>query len=138
MAEEILLKEPLTDEMIQGGAELTLRLDERNWPVLASFWNFQPERNSWTLTIASPRVTIDGRLAAYEAIRDALNSLQHRFTTLKTITAMQPNHPLVRALATVARTGKKIEGKRFWSQRIEDRWVDDIYLYRLMPEAAAA
>jgi hypothetical protein len=42
MAEETVVKEMLTQEMVQAGAELTRRLDEAHLAVCASFWLYMP------------------------------------------------------------------------------------------------
>lgn len=38
MAENVLVKEILTEPMIKAGAELIHILDQMNWPVTASLW----------------------------------------------------------------------------------------------------
>jgi hypothetical protein len=138
MAEETLVKEALTDAMIRGGASLTSKLDESGFPVLGAFWLFDPEENHWKLMIVSPEVTTSGPKDSYEAISGALGALQHHFTDLQFITVVAPNYPLVRALATAVRTGRAIEGIRFSRQALAGRFIDDLYLYRLLPEATAA
>jgi hypothetical protein len=138
MAEETLVKEALSEEMIRGGAALTAKLDALQWPVLGSFWYLEAEDNRWKLMIVSSELTSRGPRAAYEAIDRALNMLQSHFTDLQFITVIAPSHPLVRALATAAETGRELEGIRFSHQAIAGRFIEDVYLYRLLPEATAA
>jgi hypothetical protein len=138
VAEETLVKEMLTDGMIRGGALLTSKLDESGWPVLGAFWLFDRENNRWKLMLVSPEVTTSGPREAYEAISRALAALPDHFTDLQFVTVVAPNHPLVRALATAVRTGLEIEAIRFSHQALAGRFIDDLYLYRLLPEATAA
>ena len=56
MAQDTVVKEPLTEAMIRAGAELTRRLDELRWPVFASLWLYLSEGNQWRLMLASPLV----------------------------------------------------------------------------------
>jgi hypothetical protein len=56
MAEETVVKEMLTQEMVQAGAELTRRLDKAHLEVCASFWLCMPDKNLWRLIVASPAV----------------------------------------------------------------------------------
>jgi hypothetical protein len=138
VAEETLVKEALTEGMIRGGASLTSKLDESGWPIVGAFWLFDPEENHWKLMIVSPEVTTRGPREAYEAISVALAGLPHHFTDLQYITVIAPSHPLVRALATAVKTGRAIEAIRFSRQALAGRFIDEIYLYRLLPEATAA
>src|SRR5207247_1427891 len=49
MAEDTMVKDLLTDTLIKAGADLTKKLDEVEWPVVASFWLYLPELNTWKL-----------------------------------------------------------------------------------------
>jgi hypothetical protein len=138
MAEEPLVKETLTDAMKRGGAELTRKLDEAKWPVVASFWYFVPEDNQWKLILASPKVVSDGPKNSYEAISRALSTLREYFGSLEYISVVPPSHELVRTLASAIQTGRTISGIRFSKNTINGRFIDDAYLYRIAPETAAA
>ena len=138
MAEESLVKEALTEAMKTGGAELTRRLDEAKWPVVASFWYFVPDDNRWKLILASPRVVSDGPKHSYEAISRALSTLRESFGSLENISVVPPSHDLVRTLASAIQTGWTISGIRFSKNTINGRFIDDAYLYRIAPESAAA
>lgn len=139
MAEESLVKEALTDEMKKAGADLTRKLDEARWPVVASFWLFEPEENEWKLFLASPRIVSDGPKEAYEAIGRALSTLREHFPTLKFISVVAPNHELVKTLRSAIQTDRNsIGGIRFSRNTINGRFIDDAYLYRVAPDTAAA
>jgi hypothetical protein len=140
MAEETVVKEALTDSMKRGGEELTRKLDEANWPVVASFWYFVREHNRWNLIVASPKVLSDGPMASYEAVNRALGALHDDFASLESITVVPPSHDLVRTLASAVPTasGSAISGIRFSNKAINGRFIDDAYLYRITPDTAAA
>ena len=124
--------------MKKAGADLTRKLDEAKWPVVASFWLFSPEENEWKLFLASPKLVSDGPKNAYEAIARALSSLREHFPTLEYISIVAPNHELVRTLSSAIQTGWTFNGIRFSKNTINGRFIDDAYLYRLAPDTAAA
>lgn len=135
MAEEIVVKEPLTVDMIQAGEALTRQLDADGWPVTAAFWLFDLEAGDWRLMFASPKAA-DGPQAAYGAIANALSALHQSLQSLGHITVVAPDHPIVRALASTVPTGSSIEGKRLSRHAFEGRYIQDAYLYRVTPLAA--
>ena len=135
MAEEMVVKEVLTERMIAAGAQLTQALDRANWPVVASLWLFDAEINLWRLVVASPAVDESGPLKAYTRIDDALRSSGTQLV-LNDITAVSPRHPIVRALASTYATGRDIEGRRVFRSAIDGQFIDDAYVYRLWPQAA--
>ncbi len=74
MAEETVVKEMLTQEMIQAGAEITRRLDEAHLEVRASLWWYIPDKNLWRLIVASPAVRLDGPKKVYQKIQTILST----------------------------------------------------------------
>jgi hypothetical protein len=130
MADEPLVKEPLTGEMIKAGAELTRRLDEANWPVVASFWSFVPEQNQWKLIFASPKLLSHGPAHAYYTIRLASGALREQFPSLKQIVVVSPDDEVVRALSLAVDTGWTVSGIRFSHNTVNGRFIEDAYLYR--------
>jgi hypothetical protein len=130
MAEETLVKENLTAEMIRGGEALTQKLDALGWPVAAAFWYFETEANEWTLMIASPRVTIDGPLGAYEAVQQALTGLEKHFTSLEYIRLLAPEHALVQTMASALQAGARNAGIRVSRTAIDGHYIEDLRLPR--------
>jgi len=138
MAEDIVVKEVLTDEMKRDGAALTRALDEAGWPVVASFWYYESDDNFWKLMLASPRVSTYGQRDGYGAVIRALDALHESRKKLKHITVVEPNNAIVRALASAVQTGWTIDGIPFSRRAINGSIVEDAYLYRMTSESAAA
>ena len=138
MAEDIVVKEVLTDEMKRDGAALTRALDEAGWPVVASFWYYESDDNFWKLMLASPRVSTYGQRDGYGAVIRALDALHESRKKLKHITVIEPNHPVVTALASEVQTGWTIVGKLHTARAIDGRYIDEAFLYRMTSESAAA
>ena len=137
MAEEILLKEPLTEEMKRAGASITRKLDEFDWRVVAAFWYFEEDFNRWKLVLASPRVSVDGIREGYRAVIKALDALGLS-RTFSHISVVAPDDQLVRRLASAIQTGWAISGIPFPRQAIDGSIFEEAYLYRVMSESAAA
>jgi hypothetical protein len=137
MAEETLVKEVLTDQLIAAGADLTRQLVRSDWPVVGSLWLYEPEINEWRLLIVSPSVDSEGPLAAYRRVSAALQSGESRLS-LDNISVVSPEDPRVRALASAHQTGFEIEGRRVSRSAINGFYIDDAYVYRLLPVAPAA
>jgi len=138
MAEEILVKETLTEEMKRDGAALTRALDEAGWPVVASFWYYESDYNRWKLMLASPRMTSDGAKEAYGTVIRTLDALRQPRSNVNHITVIEPDDPIVRALASEVQTGWTIGGKLHTARAINGRYIDDAFLYRITSESAAA
>jgi hypothetical protein len=136
MAETILVKEVLTDQMIAAGADLIKQLDRSGWPVVGSLWLYDPEMNEWRLLIVSPSVKDDGPLAAYQRINAQLESVAH--LSWEPISVVSPDDRRVRALASAYKTGPDLQGRRVHRTAVNGYYVDDAYVYRLPPVAPAA
>ena len=139
MAEDTLVKDALTEAMIKAGAELTRRLDQVEWPVVACFWLYIPEQNTWKLVLASPVVTLSGPRKAYESVQVALGALPEtkKGLTLSDIEVVEPRHYLVTLLRSAINTGPTINGIRFTRTMINGQFIHDAYIYRMSDRAPA-
>ena len=133
MAEETMVKEILTKEMIQAGADIVRRLDEAHLEVNASLWLYIPEANLWRLVIASPAVKNEGPKRVYQKIQSVLSQVPDAAykVTLSDISVVENTDPLVTLLRTAVKTGKGISGLRFSRNTINGHFIEDAYLYRV-------
>src|SRR5438067_7662988 len=138
MAEEMVVKEMLTEEMKSLGASLIRTLDEAGWPIVAAFWYFESDFNRWKLMLASPRVKSHGSGELYMAIIGALEVLHLPRKNLNLVRAVAPDHPVVKALASTFHTGWTITAIPFSRQAIDRSMIEDAYIYRVTSESAAA
>lgn len=137
MAEETVVKEALTDEMIAAGAELTRTLDRARWPIVAALWLFESENNHWRLLLASPSVDEEGPRESYKHVSEALRAL-HPAVPLESVKVVPSDDPIVSVFRSAYRTAASVEGRRLFRSAINGHFVDDAYVYRLMPVAPAA
>jgi hypothetical protein len=133
MAEEVVVKEVLTKEMIEAGAELTRLLDQTPLVVSASLWLYIPESNIWRLIVVSPEVETSGPRKVYQKIQPVLSQIleEKRSIGLKDISVVENNNPLIALLRNAIRTGATISGIRFSRNAINGQFIEDAYIYRM-------
>jgi len=133
MAEETVVKEILTQEMIQAGAELTRRLDEAHLEVRASLWLYIPDKNLWRLIVASPAVRQDGPKKVYQQIQTILSKMSDKTwrIPLHDISVVEDSDPLIALLRISMSTGDGISGIRFSRDTINGHFIEDTYIYRM-------
>lgn len=68
MAENYLVVEPLTDNMIKAGSDLIAQLPETSLDIAAAFWIYTLDVADWRLSLASPSIESEGKKRAYEII----------------------------------------------------------------------
>lgn len=131
MAENAVVKEQLTENMIRSGAELTSKLDEIGVSVVAALWFFVPEINEWRLLFASPAVSAQGPRTVYESIHRALEELGgDAAIPLSMIGVLDSEADLVHLLKAAIRTGPGISRIRFSKNVINGHFIDDALIYR--------
>lgn len=132
MATEILVKDPLEKEWIDGGKELLKRLARTDFKVVAALWLWERERPHWQLVLASPFVTQNGTREAHHKIWEALREKPHPFLEweLMDVHAMATTEPLIRALRSQAKKyNTDLAGRRLREYWVGDMAVDDAYIY---------
>ena len=134
MAQDIVVKESLSNLMVRDGAALVAKLDEMGWRPNAAFWFYFPETNAWRLLLASAEVTIKGPREAYTAIQNALAELDlsgHELA-LDDIGVMPAEHPLIGLLGSFIKTGPGLSSIRFSKNVVNGHFIDDALIYRIM------
>lgn len=133
MAENSVVKEQLTDAMVEAGAELTSKLDDVGLPITAALWLFMPEVNEWRLLFASAEVATKGPRNVYQKIRSAIDQLKDKAAAapLSVIGLMDPDSDLVRLLRAAVPTGAGVQRIRFSKNVINGHYIDDALIYRV-------
>ncbi|MBI3953610.1 MAG: hypothetical protein HY330_03770 [Chloroflexi bacterium] len=130
MAEEVVVKEGLTQDMITAGAEVTRCLDKAQWPIVASLWLYVPDSNRWRLVLASPDVAKRGPKGAYQQVQAILSKIpEGPSIALQDIAVVEPGDALIRLLRVVISTGGRISGVRLSKNVINGHFIDDAYVY---------
>jgi hypothetical protein len=126
-------KPTLVDSDMKAGEELLNKLDEVKFDIKAALWFYMQDSEEWRLILASPVVDTDGRKKAYETVQVQLQELNGRFDlSLRNISLVSPGDKLIKLLKTAIKTGKKISHIRFTRNVINNVFIEDAYIYRLM------
>ena len=133
MAQEVVVRETLTSEMIKAGEELVRRLDSTGFKATAILWLFLDEPNKWRLKIATPEVGEIGPLQVYRRLQTILSDMPEDTprVSLVDISAVEDDDPLVSLLGVAINTGDGIAGIRFSGNAINGHYIEDAYIYKV-------
>jgi len=128
----VVFKEPLTESMIEAGAELTRKLDEIGLPVTTALWFFNVEIREWRLLFASPEVDSKGPLVVYEKIQDAIDELGEKASeaSMDVVGLLSENAELARLLRVGVDGGTGINRIRLKRNGIRGHYIEDALVYR--------
>ncbi len=103
MAEEVLVKEQLTADMVGAGLDLTKRLrSDEGFGLLCSLWLYTSEFNRWNMAVGTPLVESSGPIYAYQLIKSIVgDNWPNSESPLYTIAILRSNHSLVQALRSL-------------------------------------
>lgn len=132
MTETVVVKETLTREMIEAGAELTRQLDAAQIGVRAALWLYLPEYNTWRLFVAVPKLNKEGPRKMYKKIQSVLAKIPAHQTkvNLSDISLMDTQDSFVTHLRTLVKTGPDISGTRLSDSFVKGHSIDEAYVYR--------
>jgi len=124
----------LTMEMIEAGAALIRKLDERGAPPYAAFWFYFPDIQQWKLVLTEVKLSAEGPRQIYKNIQETLSAFPEelREISLENVTLVKPDAPIVALLRLEIRTGPEISGIRFTDSVINGTVIEDTYIYRLL------
>jgi hypothetical protein len=121
----------LTQELIDAGARLVQKLDERGLAPDAAFWLYSPEEQTWKLVLVEVKLAKKGPRAAYAEVQKILES-EKDFGNLRLddLVLEKPDARIVELIRKAMRTGSGITGIRFKNNVIDGTLIDDAYIYR--------
>ncbi|WP_143301366.1 hypothetical protein [Candidatus Entotheonella palauensis] len=133
MAETTLVKEALTQEMIDIGKELAQQLTKTWISVSAVFWLYSPESNLWRFIVGSPDVKTQGPRRVYQEIQKILtqSSQKYQHIALQDIDVFGPEHPLVSWLKVASKPKKDTSDTRFVRHVVNGHFIEDAYIYQI-------
>ncbi len=132
MAEETLVKEALTDEMIKAGASVVESLDRRKFPVDAALWFYLSNQNQWRLLLATPEVHLEGPRKTYKRVLQTLRNAAVHGVSLEDVAVVDTRDPLVQLFRAAIRTDRSVGGIRFSRNTINGQFIEDAYIYRMV------
>ncbi len=132
MDQEILVKGPLTKEMIREGEKFVRYVDElSDLDVHAYFWMHDIEADDWYLVVASPEVQTKGPGEVYKKLQTVFAKIPKGQTimTLEDVTVIGTYRRVVKALK---KTFKKYQkGIRLKKYGLNGYFMEDGYLYEI-------
>jgi hypothetical protein len=131
MAEETLVKEALTDEMIKTGASLVEALDSQNLIVDAALWLYLSDTNQWRLLLASPEVHVEGPRKAYMRVLYARRNAHVHGVSLENLAVLDTQDPFIQLFKSVVRTTRSISPQRVSKNTINGQFIEDALIYRM-------
>ena len=128
-----MVETDLSRELIDAGAELIRRLDDRGIQTDAAFWFYFSDISAWKLVLAEVKVGKTGPKETYRQIQRTLTAAEEELSLLglDDITLMKPDAPMVGPLRTAVHTGPGIGGIRFTHNVVNGTLIEDAYIYRL-------
>ena len=132
MAQDTVLKEALTDAMIDAGAQLVRKLDEMDIAVTSALWLLDTEINEWRLLLASPVVSQEGPLTMYRKVRLAIAQLDEQASAalFSAISVTDENADVITGLRATVRTSSDIDRIRFHKNVADGHFIEDALIYR--------
>ena len=129
-----MVETQLTEEMIESGAVLIRKMEERSIQPDAVFWFYFPDIQAWKLVIAEVEVGRKGPKKVYRQIQKFLGKFPKELKglSLDNVALAKPDAPMVALLRVAVRTGPDISGVRFKNNVINGTLIEDAYIYRLM------
>ncbi|MBI5763252.1 MAG: hypothetical protein HZA51_06975 [Planctomycetes bacterium] len=122
----------LVEKDIDAGRRVADALSQAQTPVQAVLWLYLPEFEEFRLLVATSIVDRDGPLAAYKAIREALEGIpESQRPAPFSISAVSPSDSVVRGLRKVVRAGPAGSDVRISNTLVDDVYVQDAFVYRL-------
>ncbi len=133
MAEEVVVKDQLTSEMLDAGRALVKELVGVNLSLVCALWLYSSESNRWRLMIATPAADSDGPNKVYSILQEVLasNALRGFKLRLRDIAVASPNTPLVEALRLTVKIPEGSADFRFTRSRANDVYVEDSHILYL-------
>lgn len=130
MAEEILVTDFLSNEMIAAGKNLVEQLDIDKAAIDRAFWLYNSEEKRWKLVIISKLVDDQGPKSFYNKIVSANSNIGSQIISLNDIEAAGLNHKIAKLLGFIVGATKGIGGARLSRNTINGVFIEDVYLYR--------
>lgn len=123
----------LTKEMIDAGAALIRKLDERGIQPDAALWLYFPDLQTWKLVIAQEKVGVEGPKQLYRQIQELMEELSQEIhkLSLDDVTLSKPDAPIIALLRMTIHTGPGLSGIRFRDNVVNGTVIEDAYIYRL-------
>ena len=127
-----MIEANLTKELIDAGASLVKKLDERGLAPDMAFWLYSSEEQTWKLLLVEVKLAKKGPKAAYSEVQKILAKYAQELGNLKLddLVLEKPDARIVELIRKAVRTGPAVSGIRFKNNVVDGTLIDDAYIYR--------
>ncbi len=127
-----MVESNLTKELIDAGAKLVKKLDERGLAPDAAFWLYSSEKQTWKLLLVEVKLAKKGPKAAYSEVQKVLQKYAQELENIKLddLVLERPDARIVQLIRKAVRTGPAVSGIRFKNNVVDGTLIDDAYIYR--------
>ena len=132
MAQELLVSDHLTTEMISTGTLVIKSLDSAKVGLKAAFWRYLPDERTWRLFLVSPQVRNLGPTAVYRKVNDAIarmpvDALRPKTNDISILDDKSMTYTRIRSLLSDPSSSS---GVRLARSSAGGKLADDLYVYR--------
>jgi hypothetical protein len=130
-----MVKGALVERYLQAGQRFLELLDGAGIETTGAMWLYEGASEGWTLLLALPVVTQSGPLVAYQQIQKVFRPHVAELDPLEfdDITVKRPQDAPFSLLEGVVQTDPRaVTPRRFSGQRVDNYWIEDTWLYRMV------
>lgn len=123
----------LTTEMIQAGARLIKRLDERGLKPNAALWLYSTDAERWRFHVAGPSIAEEDPRESYRKIQRVLHEFPGEFgdLALDDISLAIPDVLTVELLRSLVKSHTGVRDIRLRDNAFNGKLIEDAYIYGL-------
>ncbi len=126
-----MVEDTLVDRKIEKGSRFLQALDAAGVRVYAALWFYFEDADAWRLVVSTPIVDEEGTRAAYQAFREATDSLNPPIEfDLGEIRAASRRDPIIKALRGLGDRASFYVGRTFGGFYQDGVAFLGAYLYR--------
>lgn len=127
-----MVEENLTRSLIDAGAKLVSKLDERDLAPDAAFWLCSPDDDTWKLVLVEAKLTNRGPKAGYAKLQNVLARYSAELADIELgdLVLEKPDAQIVTLIKKAIRIKSGIGGVRFRNSVVDGTLIPDAYIYR--------
>jgi len=123
----------LVESDIEEGKRLLLALDAASLKVSVALWFYFAEDEEWRFVVVAPLIDQKGPKESYAFIQKTLERLAPpSIISLKQISILSSSNNLIKTLRSAVHTGTGVVGIRFSRNMINNTFIEDAYIYRML------
>jgi len=124
-------KSALVSVDLETGSEILEILDRANVKIGVALWAVFPDYYDPRLVVSARRFDSLGTRKAYGLANESLDAAESPPRKTPIIMILPMTDPFIRGLRRIFAKAKDVEGMRLGGQMIDDRFLEDAYVYRI-------